>query len=174
MTVHARPLIAALCFAATAGCGGGDSGPTDPTPEPVTLTLDFSYVEVLEDCDGVEGDGDFHFEVVVTPPGTGPSDVVYRESPALGPGGKSRVLGRRSYLIVPTDDASVHVSFRASELDQSLFGEVYGDERLDDAYAFVRHDFNNDSETWSNLGPQSITHGSSGCRVRLYWSAAGS
>lgn len=174
MAVHARPLIAALCLATAAGCGGGDPGPTAPTPGPVTLTLDFSYVEVLEDCDGVEGDGDFHFEVIVTLPGIGPSDVVYRESPALGPGGKSKVIGRRSYLIDRTGELSVHVSFRASEVDQSLFGEVYGDERLNDAYAFVRHDFNTDTETWSNLGPQSISLGSSGCRVRLYWSAAGS
>lgn len=165
-----RALIA-LCLAAlAAGCGGGGAAaPTAAPPALATLILDFSYVEVIEDCDGVEGDGDFNFEVLASPPGTGPWDIVYRETISLGPGGKSRTIGRRSYTIDATDDAAVAVSFRASEMDQSIFGAVFADDRLYDAYAYIDHVFSNG--TWSNLGPQSITHGSSGCRVRLYWSA---
>jgi hypothetical protein len=163
--------IAIFCLVTlAAGCGGGEDAPTAPAPARTTLTLDFTYVEVIEDCDGVEGDGDFNFEVLASPPGTGPWDIVYRETISLGPGGKSRTIGRRSYTIDATDDAAVAVSFRASEMDQSIFGAVFADDRLDDAYAYIDHEFSNGA--WSSLGPQSITLGSSGCRVRLYWSAA--
>ncbi len=176
MTASIRSPLAALCLAlVAAGCGGGGpSGPSDPTPQKATLTLDFSYVEVIEDCDGIEGNGDFHFTVAVSPPGTGPSEVVYRESPTLGPGGKSDVIGRRTYRVDATKDAAVQVSFLASEVDKSIFGAVYNDERLDDAYAYTYHSYDSASGTWSNLGPRSITLGSSGCRVVLYWTASAS
>ncbi len=175
MTASIRPPLAALCLALLAiGCGGGGGGPTDPTPTFTTLTLDFSYVQVIEDCDGVEGDGDFHFTVSVSPPGIGPSEVVYRESPTFGPGAKSDVIGRRTYRIESTADAAVQVSFLASEVDKSIFGAVYNDERLDEAYSYVYHSYDQATGTWSNLGPQSITLGSSGCRVVLYWTATAS
>jgi hypothetical protein len=167
-----RALIA-LCLAAlAAGCGGGGAAaPTAAPPALATLILDFSYVEVIEDCDGIEGDGDFHFGVA-TASTEFPIDVVYSEDISLGPGGKSRVLGRRSYTIDAINGKLIHVEFNAAEFDETIFGDVYDDERLDHTSARVDHVFRNG--TWSNLGPQSITLGGSGCRVRLYWSAEAS
>jgi hypothetical protein len=108
----------------------------------------------------------------VSNPGYGPGEVVYRETVSLGPGGKSRTIGRRSYTLDALDDAEVFVSFRASEVDRNIFEHVYYDDRLEDAYAYLRHVFSNGA--WSNLGPQSISLGSAGCQVRLSWSAEGS
>lgn len=165
-----RRRTTAFCLAALAGgCGGGGvDTATDPTPARTTLTLDFAYVEVIEDCDGIEGNGDFHFGVAVHSTEF-PIDVVYSEDTSLGPGGKSRVLGRRSYTVDATDGTVIHIEFSATELDKSVFGEEYNDERLDHASAEVDHAFRNG--VWSNRGPQSITLGSAGCRVRVYWSA---
>lgn len=64
-TSQVRRITTALFLTAlAAGCGGGD-GPTAPQSAPesapvrTTLILDFAYIEVIEDCDGIEGDGDF-------------------------------------------------------------------------------------------------------------------
>ncbi len=153
-----------------AACGGSSVGPSapDPTPATTTLTLDFAQIEVLEDCDGIEGDGEFHFGVA-TSSLQSPIDVLYSKDVVLGPGGKSGVLGRRSYQLDAIEGTVMDVEFSATELDRNILGEEYSDTRLDHAVAYVYHTYRNGH--WSNLGPQSITLGSDGCRVRLYWTA---
>lgn len=169
--------LSAILLATACGGGGGDA-PTSPSPSPApgsaTLTLDFANVEVLEDCDGIEGDGDFSFEVLVTPGWSGREVVVYREIINLGPGGRSRALGRQTFTTRIGNLAEVLVSFRATELDRDIFGSEYNDERLSNASAFVDHVLPAAGGAWSNLGAQSITLGSPGCRVRLNWTASGS
>jgi len=151
-------------------CGGSSTGPSEPAPAPATTTLilDFSQIEVLEDCDGIEGDGEFHFGVS-TASLQFPIDLLYSGDVILGPGGTSRVLGRRTYTLDTIEGTVVDVEFAASELDRSIFNEVYNDARLDHAVAYGHHEFRNGR--WTNLGPQSLTLGSDGCRVRLSWSA---
>ncbi len=170
MTTRMHSIVAALCLAVlTAGCGGDSPTGPGPAPKTMTLTINFSSIQVIEDCDGIEGDGDFDFEVLASTPDA--ITIVDRETITLGPGGKSRSLGRQSF----TMDASVHphvdVSFRASELDKDIFGTVYADARLDHVLGSVDHVYSNGA--WSHVGPQSIILGSSGCRVRLDWTAEG-
>lgn len=174
MTPRARPLITLVSLAAlAAGCGGGD-GPTGPAPNPESpstsaLTLDFAYVEVIEDCDGVEGDGDFQFDVRFGPGDPATTERVYGETVNLPPGGTTRVIGERSYEVTAVDGVELSVGFRATELDKTLLGAEYNDERLDGEFGSMRYVYSNG--TWSNLGSRSITLGSSGCQVRLHWAA---
>lgn len=167
MSPNVRMIPAALVLAALVGCGGaGGDAPTAPAPRP-TLILDFGAIEVIEDCDGIEGDGDFDFQVAVNMGFR--TDEFYRELLNLGPGGKSRVLGRRSYELPPVIASSVRVTFVASELDRSIVGQEYNDDRLSKVWADFSHEYR-DGE-WSGLGPRSITLGSSGCLVKLSWTA---
>lgn len=172
---HVQSLITRLGFAALAtGCGGGaesDGGPTaPPSPATVTLILDFHHIEVQEDCDGIEGDGDFAFRVKTDrfPPEA--VDVVYDKSVSLGPGGKSEPLGRRSYTLSATERGERVVEFGASEKDRNAFGTVYNDARLNFESGMLTHLYNNG--TWNTLGDHSITLGSAGCRVTLSWTAS--
>ena len=173
MAQNIRSIIAALSFAAlAAGCGGGDA-PTAPTPTTTTLTLDFKYIEVLDDCDDFEGDGDFQFLLEVTRTDSAPKDRVYDAGINLGSGAKSPI-GRRSYTFDATKNWIVGVIFTASELDKSIFGVVYNDERLDEQKSAGGHNFV--GGTWSGLGTQSLLLGSAevgqvGCRVKLHWTA---
>ena len=171
MTTRMLSLVPALYLAVlTAGCGGGGSptGP-GPTPKSVTLTLNFSSIEVIEDCDGIEGDGDFDFEVLASTPDA--VTIVDRETITLGPGGRSRSLGRQSFTMDAGENTHVVVSFRATELDKNILGTVYADARLNHVLGSIDHVYSNGM--WSHLGPQSISLGSSGCRVRLDWTADG-
>jgi hypothetical protein len=161
--------MAALCLATlAAGCGGGGGdAPTAPAPARTTLTIDLGSIEVIEDCDGVEGDGDFMFDVWVWSNGI-MNDHVYSQTVNMGPG-KTPVLGGQSYSVNAIDGVEINVEFQAVELDRSIIGEVWRDDRLAIAVTRYTHRFSNGG--WSNLGPQSLTLGSSGCRVRLHWSA---
>jgi hypothetical protein len=172
-TTHLHRIITALVLTALAAdCGGGDA-PTAPetaqpsAPERTTLILDFANIEVIEDCDGIEGDGDFQFQVYS---GQLPlPSLVFNQSVSLAPGAKTWILGRRSYAFEKTDRVEVIVNFTAWEWDRDIFGGVYADERLAPAAGEVSHLLSNGG--WSRLGTQSVTLGRSGCLVRLFWTA---
>jgi len=169
VTSHLHRITTALLLTAlAAGCGSSDA-PTAPesAPERTTLTLAFAHVEVLEDCDGIEGDGDFQFQVFS---GLRPlADLVYNESISLAPGAKTWILDRRSYTFDKTEGVDVIVNFAAWEWDRDIFGNVYADERLSGESGEVSHLLSN--REWSRRGTQSTTLGSSGCLVRLFWTA---
>jgi hypothetical protein len=164
-----------------AACGGGES-PTspDPTPSPppppavarTTLTLDIKYIEVVgdNDCDGIEGDGDFHFQLT-----TGDADgatLWYDKDIQLGPAGRTPALGRKASTFDAVPGATVQMSLVASEWDKDILGNVYPDSRLEYASAKAKYVF--DGSRWPNLGARSITLGSGGCQVRLSWTASAS
>ncbi len=170
-----RLLLALLALVGVAGCGGG-KGPTDATPTTVTLTLDFGAVTVIEDCDGIEGDGDFQFEVDVNVTGNPTTDVVYKRNVTLGPGGSTAIIGRHTYTIdldagAPGVFPQVSVWFRAVEFDKNILGQTYNDSRLDNDGHGIAHTYNSDLKQWLDLGNESITLGEPGCLVRLNYTA---
>lgn len=170
MTRHVQPLIALLSFAAlAAGCGGGgDAAPTAPEPARTTLELHIGYIEVIEDCDGIEGDGDFEFDVwIYTSEAT--KDHIFSQTINLPPGGRTLELGFWSYTVDAVDGATIDVEFQAVELDKSISGEVYADERLAISLTGSQHRFSNGA--WSNLGSRYLSLGGPGCLVRLYLEA---
>ena len=148
------------------------TGPSEqnepPPPATVTLQIDFTNIEVLEDCDGIEGDGDFRF-TVTTSVSAGGGGSVYSGSPTLGNGARTSSLGRKEYIVPATDGQQVTVEFVASEQDRDIFGNVYNDDRMDNVRRTLEHKFN--SGSWTPLGPQSILVGSGACRVRLNYVA---
>lgn len=168
MTPTVRLISAVLCFAAlAAGCSGGGGAPTEPAAALVTLTISGGYIEVVEDCDGIEGDGDFAF--VVEYGESSASDVVLDETINLGPGGKSRTIARWTRSFDQASDPFILVTFRATELDRSVTSIEYADARLDNATESIGYRVRDGA--WTGLGPQSITLGGPGCLVRLHWSA---
>lgn len=162
-------LVVTLCAGAiVAGCGG--DGLTTPTePATITLTLDFLDIKVEEDCDGIEGDGDFEFRLQTYESPAATREEIYHKSLSLGPGGTSGWIGRRSYTFPATADAQRTVWFGASEMDQDILGLTYPDKRLSNAGGAVGYSYTNG--TWNTLGDRSITLGTDGCRVTLRWTA---
>ena len=172
MPHHDTLPIAALCLAVfTAGCGGGDS-PTEPPGKTAQTTLAISdaYIEVVDDCDGIEGDGDFKFWVEYSADGV--SNVVFNETINLGPRGKSRAIAPWSHTFDPASEPFVYVTFRATELDKNIAGVEYADARLDGEIGSQRHRYVDG--TWTVTGSRLISLGVPGCLVRLYWTAEAS
>jgi hypothetical protein len=172
VTLRRKSLAMMICLAVLAGgCSEGGAGLTEPEPEPEpepvwTLMLDFPFIEVLEDCDGIEGDGEFDF-VVRTVVAGGATTVLYDANPTLGPGGRTATIGRRAYPVADGDLVTVY--FEASEWDRDIFGNVYHDSPLSGSLGATNHLFADG--TSSRLGNRAITLGSDGCRVRLHWTA---
>jgi hypothetical protein len=170
-TSHVHRITSALFLTALAAACGGVDGPTapaqEPAPERTTLVLDFAYIEVIDDCDGVEGDGDFEFRVRS---GQQPfASVVFNQSFSMAPGAKTWILDRRSFTFEKTARVEVVVNFAAWEWDRDIVGNVYNDERLSGLPAEVSHVLSIGG--WSRLGTQSATLGKSGCMVKLFWTA---
>ena len=172
MRAPIRIFLPLFCFAALSlACSGGDGGgsPTEPPPARAILELQFANVEVIDDCDGIEGDGDFEFIVMVVVPGS--HETYFKEFLNLGPGGKSRALGTKRYEIPLVEGAGVTVEFTATERDKTILGVEYADERLNNAWGSLRHRYS--SNGWSSTGDRSITLGVPDCMVKLNWRAVG-
>lgn len=135
-----------------------------PGPGTSAIQFDFSFIEAIKDCDGIEGDGDFSFQVK-TIVSSGGSNTVYSSSRTLGDGDRTPAIGRRTYTVPATDGQQVTVEFIATEFDKNIFGKSFNDDRLSGARRTTAHKFNNGK--WSGTGPQSITLGSGDCQVRL-------
>jgi hypothetical protein len=162
---------AAVLIAACAGGADSATGVTPPPPPPVTsatLRLTFTAIEAIEDCDGIEGKGDFDFNVFATR-SNGDVDRVYAAAKTLGRGERTGTLGEHMYKVQIGTAAAVKVQFRATEFDKTVFGKKFADKRLDDASGSVEHKW--DGHAWSSLGQRTITLGSGNCRVRLIYSA---
>ena len=127
MRLHSSVLRATLCLAAlTVGCGGdGGDAPTSPAPAPArtTLTLNLQFVEVIEDCDGIEGDGDFKLSVLVYS-NIFPTDLIYRQTVNLGPGGRTPGgLHLRAPDGTPMANAMLGLLHRLGHDDLESFGD---------------------------------------------------
>jgi hypothetical protein len=178
MRNRTRPLALLLAAALLTACSSDGMVQPLPMPEPepgpapgptvTALQIDFNYVEVIRDCDGIEGDGDFTFVVVASPSFGGASTVLNR-SETLGPGGRTAAIGRRTWQTEATSGKQLTVELRASERDTDIFGRRYNDSRMDNIARTLAHTFN--GKSWSNLGPKTITVGSGDCQVRLHYTA---
>jgi hypothetical protein len=172
---HTLPVLATVISAAlVAACGGAADGPTSP-PAGTTLTIDFANIQIVEDCDGIEGDGDFTFTVETVQKNQA-ARRVYEASPNLGPGAR-QTLARTSTYEIPASDGETHVTvrFQGTEWDRSILGVTYADTRLAGDIGQKQHTFSNGM--WSNLGVQTITLGSAtpaDCMVRLTYTAQAS
>jgi hypothetical protein len=170
---HPVPTLATIVTAAAlvAGCGGGTDAPTGPAA-PIALVIDFDYIDVIQDCDGVEGRGDFTFTLYARQKNFN-DEQVWKVSRSLGPGERVIVGNARKFLIPAAEgDSFVDVGFEATEWDKNIFGTVYADSRLDGAYDLIQHKLTNG--TWSRLGTQTITLGTrslNDCQVRLTYAA---
>lgn len=123
-----------------------EPAPTTTTTEPIreaTVTVTLIRFQALKDCDGIEGFGDFFFEAYVTTPGGG----------IEGSTSGDRQLTDLEYwnhleevtFTVPEEQGSEFaVVFGSSEKDQKAFtGEVYNDERMDNAMHTASHTYIN-------------------------------
>jgi hypothetical protein len=166
---HLQSLTTAFCLAAlAAGCGDSPTGTQEEPTTPPTVSIDFGNIEVIEDCDGIEGAGDFAFEVRFGP---GSGRVIFNQSISLDDGGRTVDLGHQAHAVEDGGATSATVRFTATEWDKPIIGATYADDRLDHATTSSTHVYSNG--TWSNLGTHTMTLGISGCRVRLSYTATG-
>ncbi|MDX1420059.1 MAG: Ig-like domain-containing protein [Rubricoccaceae bacterium] len=141
---------------------------TDP-PATTSLLIDFSRIEVINDCDGLlDGDGEFSFRVTATT-GTGQSHTAYSGSRTMGDDDTYSSLSDVTFDLPATDGQQVTVSFRSTETDQDIFGTTFPDDRMNGLTATRSHRFN--SGSWSSTGALTLTNGSGNCEVRLYYAA---
>lgn len=171
---HARPAVLALAAVVLAACGdAGMVQPPEPEPEPAPeltrLVLDFNYIEVIKDCDGIEGDGEFSFRVRASR-SFGGTSTVHNRSHQLGDGDRTGAIGRLTTSTEAVAGKQVTVELRASEVDQNIFTGAYNDERMSNATRTLAHSFN--GTNWGNLGPRTISVGSGNCQVRLHYTAS--
>lgn len=167
------PVLAAVVSTGLlAACGGAVDALTSPDAGS-TLTIDFANIHIIQDCDGIEGDGDFTFTVETFQKNQA-ARRVYEGSPSLGPGARQTV-GRSSTYDIPASDGDTHVTvrFQATEWDRSIVGVTYADDRLAGTAGQKQHTYTNG--TWSDLGVQTITLGTAtpaDCMVRLTYTAS--
>jgi len=157
------PLPTALLLAmSAAGCGGDGGGPAGPEgPElATTLSLDFERVRVLEDCDGIEGAGDFRF-LVQTLTGAGVRVTHLNTVVNYDPGDTTADLGTHVFPL-DVSEGRVEVSFEASELDTGIGGD-FNDSRMDQSRGWVIHRYVNGQ--WTHVGRNEIDLGSGDCWV---------
>ena len=143
----------------------------EPAPQPIVTTtklqVDFNYVEAVKDCDGIEGDGDFHFRVRAMQ-SWGGSVTVHNRGHTLGDGGRTAALGRHTFTAAATTGQQVTIELTASERDKPLIGATYNDSRMNNATRTAVHAYRDGK--WTSTGPRTITLGSGNCQVRLHYS----
>ena len=173
---HARhATLAAVALLLAACTSDGMVQPPEPEPEPdpvpetTVLVLDFNYIEVIRDCDGIEGDGDFTFRVQ-TRPSFGSSRTVLNRSYTLGDGDRTPAIGRVTTQTTAVAGKAVTVELLAREVDQNIFIGAYNDDRMNNVTRTLDHRYTGSG--WTSLGPRSMTVGSGDCQVRLHYTAS--
>lgn len=169
----ARTPLLALAAVVVAACGGdGMVQPPEPDPDPepqvTRLVLDFNYIEVVRDCDGIEGDGEFTFRVLANR-SFGSTSTVYNRTHQLGDGARTGAIGRLTTTTEAVSGKQVTVELRASEEDHNIFVGTYNDDRMNNTSRTLSHSFN--GNRWTRLGPNTISVGSGDCLARLHYTA---
>jgi hypothetical protein len=171
---HPLPALATLLTAAAlvAACGGGGADASTGPAADNQLVVELDWIDVIQDCDGIEGKGDFTFTLYAQQKNQ-PDVQIYKGSPTVGAGERFPLARVHTFVVPASDgDSYVNVGFEATEWDKNIFGTVYADSRLDDVREFVQHKLTNG--TWSRLGTQTITLGTgtpNDCNVKLTYKA---
>ncbi len=169
-SLSASALLLVSLTACTTDSAMGPAPEPQPQPEPVVTTtmlqIDFNYVEVIKDCDGIEGDGDFHFRVRALPSWAN-AVTVHNRSHTLGDGDRTAALGRSTLTAAANTGQQVTVELTASERDKPLIGATYNDSRMNNATRTAAHSYRDGA--WSGQGPRTISLGSGSCQVRLHY-----
>lgn len=153
-------VTAVLASPLLAGCG--KSSPTRPTAAAPTAgpattlqtTVTVKRILVIEDGDGVEGKGDFHFTAFV--------DLQRKDWDRTMGNGESTTLNWS--IVLHAQSGSFDVTFRATEWDTNVLGQVYPDSDMDGREKSTSHSYAPSSD-----GNYSIELGNSNCKVRMYY-----
>ncbi len=153
-------LIAASLFAClplVTGCSKDSNpvAPVPPGPELVDVTVKLVRLLAVADGDGIEGAGEFTFNAVVSDglPGT----LVATGSVDLDTGSTYDLNKTRVIRITKGVAHPIKVDFTGTEWDQSIFGVVYADTRMDNLNESRTHTEGSsagfsDGERWITLG----------------------
>ena len=165
-TLLGLALLGVLTLTACDTAGPG----TDPTPDPLTVTFDWSgRIQIIEDCEfGGSNTGDFEFKVEVDADidGRTTRETVLDRDFAANTGTSVGVGSPTEFTVPSGADASFTVSFFALERDVTSADDL-------DITRTNRHTFSSDQ--LSPTGNQTIrlTDGSN-CIVELRYSATSS
>jgi hypothetical protein len=155
--------------------------PPPPIPE-TTFRIDGITYKVMRGCDGSAENAEYHFRTRVSLPtqdfdlhetagypGDGANPFLYAIS--LGQGQTATFPLFAAYPIDVSPAPVVRVWFRATEWD-SLGSNIWvRDPNMNDRALYIEHRYI--SNSWTNLGPQTITLGDVGsCQVSMSYSAS--
>ncbi len=126
---------------------------TDQVGNTVKVTL--IRFQAINDCDGIEGDGDFAFRAgVLDGAGRAVPDSAVATEATLGDGAYVNVLREVYFDVAWEQGESFTVTFTGSEGDTGLGGS-WNDDRMDGATTSQRHVYNAATNNWTNLTPSS-------------------
>lgn len=157
--------ILILAFSVTlAGCSGDDSptAPTAPDPDPVSsllTTVSFTKIECLVDGDPVGGQGEFTLYCNLIDGGRQWDKSMTSE--------QSYPMNKKKYfedLEYTGTGQPFNITFRATEWDTNILGDVYADDDMNNRSATANYTTSPDLATTNY-----ITLGNSKCKVRLHY-----
>jgi hypothetical protein len=167
------PIATTLAVLALTAAGCGDSptapkaGVTTPPVEPefVDVTVTFESVYVVEDGDGIEGAGDFVFQVIA---GMGNESLDYSTSRTdlvrVNTGGTLALNKSKTFRFRPDGHFPLSYTVAATEVDQDVLGNVYADSDLNNAFKTV---IVPDDARHYDIGLMKTRLGNSNCMVEF-------
>ncbi len=160
MSTAIRPFAALLVLASLpflTGCGKDNPmAPETAGPEQLDVTVTLVRLVAVADGDGIEGAGDFEYSAEVFD--GRPTTLHVAGSTQLETGSTLALNKSRVIRVTKGDKHQIKVSFTATEWDQTIFGEVYADTRMDHLTEDRTHAETtaaasfNDGERWITLG----------------------
>ncbi len=108
--------------------------------------LTITSFKAIKDCDGIEGKGEFEIWVEVSA-----GNKKFHKSNITASSGDVIKLGwNYSFKANLKENNYFTIKFICKEWDRDIFGNTWGDSRMNKKSGSIRHDFRN--STWSNLG----------------------
>ena len=137
-----------------------------------TIDIFLDKFNVVKDCDGIEGNGEFQYDVYVRDI-NGKNIHHYSKSINTGEGANS-INKTYKIKLEKKIGAKFTVAFYCSEWDKPLIGASYRDSRMNSEYGADTFEFNSSAQ-WGLAGTgggsssiiESIALGSGNCKVRL-------
>lgn len=138
-----------------------------------TIDIFLSNFTPITDCDGIEGDGEFNFDVYIQNRGGG---NLHHYTKSITSGEQSNPINKTYQIKMEKAlGQKFTVKFVCTETDKSIFGVVYSDDRMNAREGAITYEFNS-SGGWGVAGTgaalpsgatQIITLGSDNCQVKL-------